>query len=110
MLVVRDAQVLLGIRRMWRKGKLLDFFNDSSLLSYPNIAIGKDRMGTKRWTDDSTEVPRLARVMARVANVFDDLSAGAAWTKAPVAVFDHSTPLSLISSERGFESVMNALW
>jgi putative toxin-antitoxin system antitoxin component (TIGR02293 family) len=92
------------------KGKLLSFFNDLRLLSYPNIAIGEDRMGTKRWTeDDSAELLRLARVLARAAEVFDDLPAAVAWTKAPVAALDNSTPLSLINSERRFESVMNTL-
>ncbi|MEX3897836.1 antitoxin Xre/MbcA/ParS toxin-binding domain-containing protein [Paraburkholderia sp. BR10954] len=67
-------------------------------------------MATKGWSpDDSARLVRLARVLARAAEVFDDLDLALAWLKTPVIALEHATPLSLVDTDVGTESVMDAL-
>jgi putative toxin-antitoxin system antitoxin component (TIGR02293 family) len=59
--------------------------------------------------EESAKLLRLARVAARAAEVFDDLDLAIGWLKSPVAAFGDVTPLSLIDTDVGADSVMDTL-
>jgi putative toxin-antitoxin system antitoxin component (TIGR02293 family) len=59
--------------------------------------------------EESAKLLRLARVAARAAEVFDDLDLAISWLKSPVAAFGDVTPLSLIDTDVGADSVMDTL-
>ncbi|MGF6636523.1 antitoxin Xre/MbcA/ParS toxin-binding domain-containing protein [Paraburkholderia sp. MM6662-R1] len=67
-------------------------------------------MGTDGWSQgDSVELLRLARICARAAEVFNDLSLTIAWLKTPIAGLGGVTPLSLVNTKVGTEKVMDTL-
>lgn len=57
----------------------------------------------------SERLLRLARVLARAEEVFDDLGNAYHWLKSPIIVLRGATPLSLLDSEVGGEVVMDTL-
>ena len=59
--------------------------------------------------EESAKLLRLARVAARAAEVFDDLDLALAWLKMPVAALEDATPLSLVDTDIGTDSVMDTL-
>jgi len=52
---------------------------------------------------------RLARVAARAAEVFEDLDLAIGWLKVPAAALGDATPLSLLDTDVGADSVMDTL-
>jgi len=48
-------------------------------------------------------------IAARAAEVFDDLDLALAWLKTPVAALEDATPLSLVDTDIGTDSVMDTL-
>lgn len=59
--------------------------------------------------DESLKVLRLAHVLTRAAEVFDDLGLALSWLQAPAAMLDGATPLSLIDTDDGEKIVMDTL-
>ena len=59
--------------------------------------------------EESAKLLRLARVAARAAEVFEDLNLAIAWLKAPAAALGDATPLSLLDTDIGADSVMDTL-
>ena len=59
--------------------------------------------------EESAKLLRLARIAARAAEVFDDLDLAIGWLKAPAAAFGDATPLSLLDTDVGADSVMDTL-
>jgi putative toxin-antitoxin system antitoxin component (TIGR02293 family) len=60
-------------------------------------------------SEESAKVVRLARVVERAEEVFEDLDASVAWLKAPNAALGAATPLSLLDTDMGAEGVMDTL-
>ena len=60
-------------------------------------------------SEESAKVVRLARVVERAKEVFEDLDAALDWLKAPNAALSRQTPLSLLDTDIGAESVMDTL-
>lgn len=67
----------------------------------------KARKGWRR--EESARLLRLARVLARAAEVFDDSELGLSWLKTPVTALGEVTPLSLVDTDIGADSVMDML-
>ena len=59
--------------------------------------------------EESAKLLRLARVAARAAEVFEDLDLAIGWLKAPAAALGDATPLSLLDTDVGADSVMDTL-
>lgn len=59
--------------------------------------------------EESAKLLRLARVAARAAEVFEDLHLAIGWLKAPAAALGDATPLSLLDTDVGADSVMDTL-
>ena len=58
---------------------------------------------------ESERVFRVARVMARSEEVFDDLHRGFTWLKAPNVSLGGNTPISLLDTDVGTDCVMETL-
>lgn len=59
--------------------------------------------------EESAKLLRLARVAARAAEVFEDLDLAIRWLKMPAAALGDATPLSLLDTDIGADSVMDTL-
>ncbi|GAB5101347.1 type II RES/Xre toxin-antitoxin system antitoxin [Caballeronia sp. HLA56] len=59
--------------------------------------------------EESAKLLRLARVAARAAEVFESLDPAISWLKSPAPVLGNVTPLSLIDTDIGADSVMDTL-
>ncbi len=58
---------------------------------------------------ESSKVRRLARVVSRANEVFDDPSAAVDWLKSPNAALRGNVPLHLFDTDIGAECVLEAL-
>lgn len=60
-------------------------------------------------SEESAKLVRLARVVARAHDVFADADAALDWLKASNAALSGTTPLSLLDTEIGAETVLDTL-
>ncbi|HYS84682.1 MAG TPA: antitoxin Xre/MbcA/ParS toxin-binding domain-containing protein [Bradyrhizobium sp.] len=60
-------------------------------------------------SEESAKLVRLARVVQRAEQVFEDLDAALDWLKSPNATLSGATPLSLLDTDIGAEGVMDTL-
>ena len=60
-------------------------------------------------SEESAKVVRLARVVERAEEVFEDLDTSLEWLKAPNAALGGATPLSLLDTDIGAEGVLDTL-
>lgn len=60
-------------------------------------------------SEESGKLVRLARVVERAEEVFEDLNAALNWLKSPNAALSGATPLSLLDTDIGAESVLDTL-
>ena len=58
---------------------------------------------------ESSKIRRLARVVIRANEVFDDAASAFNWLKSPNAALRGNVPLSLLDTDIGTESVLDAL-
>ncbi len=66
------------------------------------------RMGSLN-SEESGKIVRLARVVELAEEVFESLEAAVDWLKAPNAALGAVTPLSLLDTDIGAESVLDTL-
>jgi putative toxin-antitoxin system antitoxin component (TIGR02293 family) len=59
--------------------------------------------------EQSAHLFRLALVLARAAEVFDEFDSADAWIKEPIPALGGVTPLSLLYTESGAERVLDTL-
>lgn len=60
-------------------------------------------------SEESAKLLRLARVVVRAEEVFEDLTAGLDWLTSPNAALAGATPLSLLDTDIGAEAVFDTL-
>jgi putative toxin-antitoxin system antitoxin component (TIGR02293 family) len=60
-------------------------------------------------SEESAKLVRLARVVERAGEVFEDLDAALDWLKSPNAALSGVTPLSLLDTDVGAETVLDTL-
>jgi len=78
-------------------------------LDIPERTLARRKREGVLSREESAKLLRLARVVARAAEVFDDLDLALAWLKTPVAALEGATPLSLVDTDIGTDSVMDTL-
>ncbi|MBK3824225.1 DUF2384 domain-containing protein [Paraburkholderia aspalathi] len=78
-------------------------------LDIPERTLARRKREGVLSREESAKLLRLARVAARAAEVFDDLDLALAWLKTPVAALEDATPLSLVDTDIGTDSVMDTL-
>jgi putative toxin-antitoxin system antitoxin component (TIGR02293 family) len=60
-------------------------------------------------SEESAKLVRLARVVERAGEVFEDLDAALDWLKSPNAALSGVTPLSMLDTDIGAETVLDTL-
>ena len=60
-------------------------------------------------TEESAKLVRVARVMHRAIEVFEDQATALDWLKEPNRALDRVSPLSLLDTDLGAETVLDTL-
>ena len=81
----------------------------ASTLGIPERTLARRIREGMLSSEESTKLLRLARVVERAEETFEDPDAALAWLKAPNAALLRATPLSLLDTDIGADSVMDTL-
>lgn len=81
----------------------------ASALGIPERTLARRKREGRLNSEESAKLVRLARVVERAEEVFEDLEAALTWLKTPNAALFRVTPLSLLDTDIGAESVMDTL-
>lgn len=78
-------------------------------LGIPERTLARRKKEGTLNSEESAKLVRLARVVERAEEVFEDLDASLGWLKSPNAALSGATPLSLLDTDIGAGSVMDTL-
>jgi putative toxin-antitoxin system antitoxin component (TIGR02293 family) len=78
-------------------------------LGIPERTLARRKREGVLNSEESSKVLRLARVISRASEVFEDPSAAVDWLKSPNAALRGNAPLSLLDTDIGAESVLDTL-
>ncbi len=78
-------------------------------LGIPERTLARRKKEGLLNSEESAKMVRLARVVERATRVFEDVDASLDWLKSPNASLLGATPLSLLDTDIGAESVMDTL-
>lgn len=78
-------------------------------LSIPDRTLVRRKREGILNSEESAKLVRVARVVKRAEEVFEDLEAALDWLKSPNAAFAGVTPLSLLDTDVGADSVLDTL-
>ncbi|MBX3650527.1 MAG: DUF2384 domain-containing protein [Burkholderiales bacterium] len=78
-------------------------------LGIPERTLARRKREGILSSDESAKLWRLARAVGRANEVFEDPAAALHWLKAPNAALSGASPLSIIDTEIGAESVLDTL-
>ncbi|HEX2828758.1 MAG TPA: antitoxin Xre/MbcA/ParS toxin-binding domain-containing protein [Burkholderiales bacterium] len=78
-------------------------------LGIPERTLARRKRGGVLNSEESAKLLRLARVVVRANEVFENTEVGIDWLKAPNASLGGRTPLSLLDVDVGAESVLDTL-
>ncbi|WP_295452620.1 antitoxin Xre-like helix-turn-helix domain-containing protein [uncultured Thiodictyon sp.] len=81
----------------------------ASAVGIPERTLARRKREGKLNSEESSRLIRLARVVARGEEVFEDLDATMDWLKSSNASLGGTTPLSLLDTDIGAEGVMDTL-
>jgi putative toxin-antitoxin system antitoxin component (TIGR02293 family) len=81
----------------------------SAALGIPERTLARRKREGTLNSEESAKLVRLARVIARAEEVFEDFEAAIDWLKSANSSLSGVTPLSLIDTDIGAESVMDTL-
>ena len=81
----------------------------AAALGIPERTLARRKREGRLNSEESAKLLRLARVIARAQEVFQDLDAAVDWLKSANASFGGATPLSFLDTDIGAESVMDTL-
>lgn len=81
----------------------------SVALGIPERTLARRKKEGLLTSDESAKLIRLARVVERAEEVFEDMPATIDWLKSPNAALAGETPLSLLDTDIGAESVLDTL-
>lgn len=81
----------------------------AAAVGIPERTLARRKREGKLNSEESSRLIRLARVVARGEEVFEDLDATIDWLKSANASLGGSTPLSLLDTDIGAEGVMDSL-
>jgi putative toxin-antitoxin system antitoxin component (TIGR02293 family) len=116
-----DVDTASGLIAAVREGLSFDVFvNLQHVLDIPSALLA-DLLGMQPRTlkrrkhegqfkpEESDALIRIARVVSRTLDVFEDRAAAMLWLKTPEFAFDDVTPLSLMDTEVGAQEVLRLL-
>lgn len=78
-------------------------------LGIPERTLARRKKEGTLNSEESAKLVRLARVVGRAKEIFEDLDLALDWLKSSNAALSGATPLSLLDTEIGAESVMDVL-
>ena len=78
-------------------------------LCIPERTLARRKKEGRLNSEESAKLVRLARVVGRALETFEDLEAALDWLKSPNAALSGTTPLSLLDTDIGAESVTDTL-
>ncbi|MBM3358420.1 MAG: DUF2384 domain-containing protein [Betaproteobacteria bacterium] len=78
-------------------------------LGIPQRTLARRKREGVLNSEESAKLLRLARVVGRANEVFEDLEAALHWLKSPNSALSGATPLSLLDTDIGAESVLDTL-
>lgn len=78
-------------------------------LGIPARTLARRKRDGVLSAEESAKMLRIARVLGRANEVFENASAALDWLKTPNAALAAKTPLSLLDTEFGAESVLETL-
>ena len=78
-------------------------------LGIPERTLARRKREGVLNSEESAKVLRVARVIGRAGEVFEDPDAALDWLKSPNAALSGATPLSLLDTDIGAESVLDTL-
>ena len=78
-------------------------------LGIPERTLARRKKEGTLNSEESAKLVRLARVVGRASETFEDLDIALDWLKSPNAALSGATPLSLLDTDIGAESVMDTL-
>ena len=78
-------------------------------LGIPERTLARRKREGVLNSEESSKLLRLARVVSRASEVFDDPAAAVDWFKSPNAALRGNAPLSLLDTDIGVESALDAL-
>ncbi len=81
----------------------------AAALSIPDRTLVRRKREGMLNSEESAKLVRLARIVKRAEEVFEDLDAALDWLKSPNAALAGVTPLSLLDTDVGAESVLDTL-
>ena len=78
-------------------------------LDIPERTLARRKREGVLNSEESAKVLRVARVVGRAGEVFEDRDAALDWLKSPNSALSGATPLSLLDTDIGAESVLDTL-
>jgi putative toxin-antitoxin system antitoxin component (TIGR02293 family) len=78
-------------------------------LGIPERTLARRKREGVLSSDESSKLLRLARVLGRANEVFEDPEAALNWLRSANAAFSGSTPLSLLDTDIGAETILDTL-
>lgn len=81
----------------------------AAALGIPERTLARRKREGLLNSEESAKLVRLARVVGRAEEVFDDLDTALDWLKSPNAALSGTVPLSLMDTDIGTESVLDTL-
>ncbi|MBT0961331.1 type II RES/Xre toxin-antitoxin system antitoxin [Denitromonas iodatirespirans] len=81
----------------------------ASALAIPERTLARRKKEGTLSSEESAKVVRLARVVERAEEVFEELAPALDWLKSPNAALGGDTPLSLLDTDIGAQTVMETL-
>jgi putative toxin-antitoxin system antitoxin component (TIGR02293 family) len=81
----------------------------ATVLGIPERTLARRKKEGVLTSEESAKLVRLARVVERAEDVFEGLDASLDWLKSPNAALSGATPLSLLDTDIGAESVLDML-
>lgn len=81
----------------------------ASALDIPKRTLARRKKEGVLSRDESGKLVRLARVVERAVEVFEDEAAALAWLKAANDALGGASPISLLDTDLGADAVMNTL-
>ena len=78
-------------------------------LGIPERTLARRKRDGVLSSEESSKLLRLARVVSRAREVFDDSAAAIDWLKSPNATLRGNTPLHLLDTDVGAKSVLDTL-
>jgi putative toxin-antitoxin system antitoxin component (TIGR02293 family) len=81
----------------------------AAALAIPDRTLARRKREGRFNSEETAKLVRLARVIARAEETFEDLDAARDWLKSANAALAGATPLSLLDTDIGAESVLDTL-